>query len=340
MINAERLTKWFGNFLAVDSVDFQIPRGQVVGFLGPNGAGKTTTIRMITGFLPPTDGTVTVDGVDVTKDVLGVRRRIGYLPESAPLYVEMRVEELLRFRARLFGIAKANRKAAIDRVIERCTLGEVRRRPIQQLSRGFRQRVGLASVLLHEPPVLILDEPTVGLDPQQIRDVRQLIRDLAGEHTVLLSTHILPEAEASCDRLLVIARGRVRAEGTIDELRALAAKRQRYVVETAMSGAADTVKKIRGVIEGEAGERASSWQRLTVTAGGGGDLREAIADKLSAMGSSVRELRREAPSLEQMFVRINAEAEADFAARGTATDDDDEPSHPPTRPGKKKKVTA
>lgn len=316
MIVARHVSKQFGKFLAVDSLNLEIPRGKVVGFLGPNGAGKTTTIRMIAGYLPPTSGQIAVDSLDVAQQWREVRRRIGYLPEAAPLYTEMRVEEFLTFRAKLFGVPRGERKAAVNLALRRCWLDEVRRRPINQLSKGFRQRVGLAAALLHEPPLLILDEPTVGLDPTQIREIRSLIRELAGNHTILLSTHILPEVEVTCDRIIMIARGRVRAEGTIDELRATAAKTCRYVVETDADGAQASLAALRGVDRVESAMVDGRWHRLTLTAArGDADLREAIASALAGNGAAVRELHREAPSLEQLFVQMAADAETDFAQR-------------------------
>jgi ABC-2 type transport system ATP-binding protein len=316
MIHAKGLSKWFGRFLAVDSIDFSIEAGQVVGFLGPNGAGKTTTIRMISGYLPPTAGTITVDGFDAVRAWREVRQRIGYLPEAAPLYGEMRVREFLDFRAKLFGLPRADRRAAIDKALDRCKLIEVQHRPIHQLSKGFRQRVGLAAAIQHEPPVLILDEPTVGLDPSQILESRKLIRELAGKHTVLLSTHILPEVEVTCDRVLMIARGRIRAEGTIDELREKAADRSSYVAETDLRDALSVLRSLPGVMRVDAHSLRGAWQRMTIDPKpDAGDLREAIAQALAAKGGRVRELHRQTPTLEQLFVRTAAEAEADFANR-------------------------
>jgi ABC-2 type transport system ATP-binding protein len=315
MIVARNLSKRFGRFAAVDSVDFEIPRGRVVGFLGPNGAGKTTTIRMIAGFLAPTSGTVEVDGLDVIHASRQVRQRIGYLPESAPSYTEMRVVEFLKFRARLFAIEHSKRGRAIDLALRRCGLEDVRRRTIGHLSKGYRQRVGLAAALLHQPPVLILDEPTVGLDPSQIREVRALIRELAGRHTILLSTHILPEVELTCDRIMMIARGRIRAQGTIDELRSAAAGSNRYIVEMNSPMAGNALREINGVKDVEAGSVDGHWRRMTVTAKRGApDLREPIAQVLAAQKCSIRELRREAPSIEHLFVQMIADAEAEAAA--------------------------
>ncbi len=311
MIAAHRLSKRFGRFLAVNSVDFEIPQGEVVGFLGPNGAGKTTTIRMICGYLCPTAGTVRVDGQDVQGNRRQVQRRIGYLPEAAPLYTEMRVVEYLKFRARLFGIKRAHRRPAIDLAMKRCLLSDVVRQPITQLSRGYRQRVSLAAALLHQPPVLILDEPTAGLDPSQIRELRGLIRELAGRHTILISTHNLAEVESTCDRVLILAGGRIRAAGTIDELRAAAAGKTRYVVETDATGADEALSRLPGVADVQYSRLSDGWGRLTVTAAdGSADLRESIARELGRRAGATRELRREAPTLEHLFVHLVAEADA------------------------------
>ncbi len=305
MITAQRLTKKFGIFLAVDSVDFEIGKGQVVGFLGPNGAGKTTTIRMICGYLRPSEGRVLVDGHDMAVEPRRGQRLIGYLPESAPLYTEMRVEEYLAFRAKLFGVPRRTRARSISEAVGRCSLGEVRKRPISQLSKGYRQRVGLAAALVHQPPILILDEPTSGLDPTQIREVRGLIRELAGNHTILLSTHNLAEVELTCDQVIIFARGQVRAAGTIAQLRAEAAGESRYIVECDATGASKVLKALPGVGSVESLGREGTWHRYTITAHNGTqDLREAIAKAIAQTGGSVRELHREAPSLERLFVRI------------------------------------
>jgi len=314
MIVAHHLTKRYGRFLAVDDVNFAISRGRVVGFLGPNGAGKTTTIRMISGFLTPSAGTIAVDGLDAVKHSRAVRQRLGYLPEAAPTYGEMRVREFLKFRARMFRIPFSKRKRSIDLALRRCALEEVQRRPIHQLSKGYRQRVGLAAALLHQPPVLILDEPTVGLDPAQIREFRGLVRELAEHHTILLSTHILPEVELTCDEIIMIARGRIRAQGTIEQLRRKAAKSTRYVVESDSPRAATALREMRGVTDVQSASVNGSWKRLTITgADGSGDLRETIAAELAKIGGRMRELTREAPSLEHLFVQMSAEAEADSA---------------------------
>jgi ABC-2 type transport system ATP-binding protein len=224
MIEARDLSKRYGDLLAVDRVSFSVQPGEVVGFLGPNGAGKTTTMRMLTGFVPPTDGSATIAGHDIFEDPLAARRAVGYLPETPPLYPEMSVEDYVDYVARLKDVPRGTRRAAVDRALARCGLADVRRRVIGALSKGYRQRVGLAQAIVHDPAVLILDEPTVGLDPIQIREIRALIAELAAEkqgdraRTVILSTHILPEVEAICRRVLVISRGRKVVDQPLAEL--------------------------------------------------------------------------------------------------------------------------
>jgi ABC-2 type transport system ATP-binding protein len=218
MIDVQHITKRYGQHTAIDRVTFSVAKGEVLAFLGPNGAGKTTTMRILTCFMPPTEGRATVGGYDCIDNPLEVKRRIGYLPETPPLYHELTVDEYLRFVGRLRGLSGALLTAAMSREIERLGLGSVRHRLIANLSRGYRQRVGLAQALIHDPPILILDEPTVGLDPKQIIEIRELIRSLAGSHSVILSTHILPEATAVCQRVVIINGGRIVAEDTPDRL--------------------------------------------------------------------------------------------------------------------------
>jgi len=222
MIEAQGLSKRYGDFVAVDGVSFRVGSGEVVGFLGPNGAGKTTTMRMLTGFLPPTDGTAKIAGHDVFGEAQAARRAVGYLPETPPLYPEMDVQGYLKYVATIQDVPRSRRAGAIEQALERCGLGEVRRRLIGALSKGYRQRVGLAGAIVHTPPVLILDEPTVGLDPIQIQEIRALIQELGGanEHAVILSTHILAEVEAICDRVILIHRGRKVEDAPLAELTA------------------------------------------------------------------------------------------------------------------------
>jgi ABC-2 type transport system ATP-binding protein len=219
MIVVDRLTKYYGEYPAVSGISFEVPKGRVVGFLGPNGAGKSTTMRILAGFLTATSGRASIAGYDVFRDPIEVRRRIGYMPESCPLYPELKVDEYLRFRAGLKGLGWSARRKRLNYVIDRCWLGDVRRQLIGTLSKGYRQRVGLADALLADPPVLILDEPTAGLDPAQIRETRKLIRELGSEHTMLLSTHILSEVEMTCDSVIIIYQGKVAENGTLDDVR-------------------------------------------------------------------------------------------------------------------------
>lgn len=218
MIEVKNLTKRYGSFTAVDDITFTVKKGQTMGFLGPNGAGKTTTMRVITSFLPPTSGTVTIDGYDVQDDPMEVRKRIGYLPENPPLYNDMTVQEYVTFCAELKGVPSSKRKSAVSSAIEKSGLQTRTRQLIGTLSKGFRQRTGLAQALVHDPPLLILDEPTIGLDPAQIIEIRELIRGLAGEHTVVLSTHILPEVSVTCQAVTIINDGRICAADTLDNL--------------------------------------------------------------------------------------------------------------------------
>ncbi|MSR52200.1 MAG: ATP-binding cassette domain-containing protein [Gemmataceae bacterium] len=219
MIHVENLTKYYGDYAAVRDVSFDVERGKVVGFLGPNGAGKSTTMRILTGYLTATSGRASINGKDVFWDPIAARRCIGYLSEGCPLYGEMRVEEYLRFRGGLKGLSGRETTRRLAYVVDRCWLRDVRRQLIGTLSKGYRQRVGLADSLIANPPVLVLDEPTVGLDPTQIRETRKLIKELGNEHTVLLSTHILPEVEMTCDSVILIHQGKVAAQGTLEDVR-------------------------------------------------------------------------------------------------------------------------
>jgi ABC-2 type transport system ATP-binding protein len=218
MIEVRNLSKRYGDLLAVDGVSFTAQKGEIVGFLGPNGAGKTTTMRIITGFIPATTGTVKVEGFDIFDDAHEVRKRIGYLPENPPLYADMTVTSYLEFVGRIKNITRAALPDAVDRVVERCGLTGVTHRVLGHLSKGFRQRVGLAQALIHEPGVLVLDEPTIGLDPRQIREIRTLVQELAGQRTVILSTHILQEVVQICKKVVIINEGRVVVEDQIENL--------------------------------------------------------------------------------------------------------------------------
>jgi ABC-2 type transport system ATP-binding protein len=315
VINVSQLTKAYGSHLAVDHISFEVPKGQVVGFLGPNGAGKSTTIRMLTCYLPPTSGGATLNGFDIFKQSEQVRASLGYLPESTPLYTEMRVEEYLDFRGRLRKMPRALRHKRMDYVLERCWLTDRRRTVIAHLSKGYRQRVGLADALLHDPPVIILDEPTVGLDPTQIRESRKLIRDLGGDHTIMLSTHILPEVEAVCDRAIVIARGKIVAQGTPDELRHSRQMQARVLVEC--RGPSAEVASVLGGVAGVGKVEILGNGDYTTAAlrpNNGVDVREAVAAAVLGRGWPLREIRLEAATLEEFFVQVTAnQAEAQVA---------------------------
>jgi ABC-2 type transport system ATP-binding protein len=304
MIEVENLTKRFPTQLAVSDVSFSVQQGEIVGFLGPNGAGKTTAMRVLTGFLPPTAGTARVAGFDVVTQSLEARARIGYLPESAALYPEMRVDEYLAYRARLEGVTGLEVKRRVAEAVESCLLEEVAHRKVDNLSKGFRQRTALAGALVHRPPVLILDEPTVGLDPMQIIRIRETIRSLGRERAVLLSTHILPEVDAVCDRVLIIDRGRIVAQGTAAELRSRLTGSP--IVRVALSGNVDTREALAGLPgvitvsqESEEGET-----RVRLECATDADPREEIFRTAVAHGWTLRELARERLSFEDVFVRL------------------------------------
>lgn len=310
MIEVRQLTKYYDRFCAVNGISFNVAEGEIVGFLGPNGAGKTTTLRVLTCFHPATSGSATVAGHDVFKESMAVRQNIGYLPESVPLYTEMRVCEYLNFRGKIRGLSSAARSSAIDRVAQRCWISDVLRKPIAHLSKGYRQRVGLADALLHNPKVLILDEPTVGLDPAQIRETRNLIKELAQDHTVILSSHILPEVEATCKRIVIIHRGRIVASGTTDELRDRIAGDSRVIAEVKApeNDAAAAFRQISGVTDASSTSR-NGWARVLVS--GKSDPREEIARVASQKNWALRELRRETGTLEEFFVKIVTGSAAD-----------------------------
>ncbi len=307
MIEAQNLTRRYGDFTAVRDISFSLADGEIVGMLGPNGAGKTTTIRMITGFLPPTSGRVTVAGKDLVDAPHAARRQLGYLPENVALYGEMRVEEYLGYRARLEGLGRAEAREAIGEAVERCLLTEVRRQIIGTLSKGYRQRVGLATAILHKPRVLVLDEPTVGLDPKQIIAIRELIRELGRERTLLLSTHILPEVELLCNRVMIIDRGRIVAEGTPESLRdtQVGNPAVRILLKDAPAEAGDALAALPGVTSARAGASPlgadGAW---IIEHEKGSDLREAVFHEAVQRGWVLLEMTRERASMEDVFVRL------------------------------------
>jgi ABC-2 type transport system ATP-binding protein len=303
MIHVRNLTKFYGDYAAVRDVSFDVPAGQIVGFLGPNGAGKTTTMRILTGYMTATSGQASIADFDVFWQPLEARRRIGYLPESCPLYVEMRVGEYLHFRAGLKGLHGRERRHRREFVMDRCWLKDVHRQIIGTLSKGYRQRVGLADALLADPPVLILDEPTAGLDPSQIRETRNLIRELGKEHTILLSTHILPEVEMTCDRVIIINRGQVKASASLAELVQVGGKR---VLLAEFEGSVDPtpMRAVPGV-DGVESEDIAGGTRLKIAQHPDSeDLSPRVCALAVECGWKLRTLRPEQPSLEERFLKI------------------------------------
>jgi ABC-2 type transport system ATP-binding protein len=304
MLEVAGITKVYGGRRAVDDLTFSVERGEILGFLGPNGAGKTTTMRIITGFVPPTSGTAKVAGFDVQDQPIEVKKRIGYMPEHPPLYTEMLVRSYLRFVATIRGVPRRQIGTRVEAAIERCGLSEVAGRLIGNLSKGFQQRVGLAQAILHDPDVLILDEPTVGLDPSQIRDIRQLIKSFAGEHTVILSTHILAEVTMTCSRVLIINEGQKAATDTLERLAARGGRRPRVALRLARS--ADHAARAIGAIPGVVGVERDDGQegRFVVEMAEGQDAREEIAAQAVKEGWGLLEMRPLTRSLEDIFIEI------------------------------------
>jgi ABC-2 type transport system ATP-binding protein len=305
MLEVHGLKKSFYGATAVDDVTFRVESGEVLGFLGPNGAGKTTTMRMITGFLPPTAGRVVLDGVDMLARPKEAKRLLGYLPETLALYPEMRVREYVKFRAELCGVPSSPTAAAVDESIARCFVDDVADKPIGNLSKGYRQRVGLAGALVHKPKVLVLDEPTIGLDPRQIVKIRDLIRELRKEHTVLLSTHILPEVELVCDRVLIIDRGRIVATGTPETLRQQMAQVSGVLValKGELPDADSVLRQLPGVLHA-ARIGAGGETRVVLEAARNADLRETIFKEVVSRGWTLLEMTPRQASLEEVFVRL------------------------------------
>ena len=320
MIRVTNLTKRFGRLVAVDNISFHVERGDVVGFLGPNGAGKSTTIRVLTCYHPASSGSATIGGLDVFTDSMEVRNRLGYLPETTPLYPEMRVREYLNFRGKLRRMSRSDRQGAIRRVTERCWMGDFIDRPIGQLSRGMRQRVGLADAIMHEPDVLILDEPTAGLDPAQIRETRNLIKELGERHTILISSHILHEVEQVCARIIIIAGGKIVASGTVDELRDHIAGRGRVIAEIRGPDEKELETKMRGLpgVDRLELSAVNGWTRLALETKPDHDIREELYRLTSESGWSLREIRREGATLEDFFIQVTAEQHAKQAEAARA----------------------
>jgi ABC-2 type transport system ATP-binding protein len=310
LIEVNGLTKYYGDRAAVVDVTFSVPRGQVLGFLGPNGAGKSTTMRILTGYLSASGGTASIGGFDVFEKSLEVRRRVGYLPELAPLYGEMRVDAYLTLMCRLRGVPPSRRPERIGYAIEACGLADRRHEIIGRLSKGLRQRVALAQAVVHDPEVLILDEPTAGLDPAQTRETRALIGELGRQHTVILSSHILPEVSATCERVVIINQGRLVADDTPRNLsRRLSQGRAQQVEAVIRGSAGDLEQRLRllpGVEQVQMSEPDDEESQLVVT-GHAGDLEDTVAKTVIGAGLGLRELRSRALSLEDVFLELTME---------------------------------
>jgi len=305
MIQVENLTKRYAGGEAVRGITFSVEKGEVVGFLGPNGAGKSTTMRMLTGYLPPTDGRIEVAGAKLPQESLIVRQRIGYMPENVPLYTEMRVEEFLEYRGRLKRVTRGEITHRVGLVLDQCGLTDVRKKIIGSLSKGFRQRVGLADALVHNPMLLILDEPTAGLDPHQIRSFRELIKELGKDRTILLSTHILSEVEMVCSRAIIINKGKIEASDTLANLeKRVQAGALQIEVKADPTGAKEKLAKISEVSVVTELNRAGDWISFEVTAAPGKDIRGEVDGLIKREQWPLREFRREKARLEDVFVEL------------------------------------
>ncbi|MBF1999603.1 MAG: ABC transporter ATP-binding protein [Synechococcales cyanobacterium M58_A2018_015] len=315
MIEVEQLSKLYGSTPAIQDVTFSVEAGEILGFLGPNGAGKTTTMRILTGYLPATSGTARIAGFDVHEDSMAVRKRIGYLPETPPLYGDMTVEGFLHFVARIKGVAAGDRSKRVESAMRRCNILEKRQVLIRKLSKGFRQRVGIAQAIVHDPPAIILDEPTVGLDPRQIIEVRNLIKSLAGDHTIILSTHILPEVSMTCSRVAIINRGRVVATNTPEQLMAQLAGGSGYELEVegdtaALAARLHRLPGIRTVEIGSGEGLPKSRSQVRLTLEPGMDPGREIAATVVGSGLGLYEMRRVRVSLEDVFLELTTEEKA------------------------------
>ena len=327
MIEVKGLTKRFGATLAVDNVSFSVNRGEIVGFLGPNGAGKSTTMKMLTCYLAPNSGTASIDGHDIIEEPLKARAKVGYLPENTPLYEDMGVLDFLAFMAQMHGVPGADRRRRVDELVDICDIGRMAHKDIGELSKGYRQRVGLAQALLNDPPVLILDEPTSGLDPAQIVEIRELIKRIAQEKCILLLTHILPEAQNICNRILIISDGRLVGEGTSDELLTLAGGEERYTLTLKGASAGDLRTGLSALprVLGIDTLSANGAVRLALAAEKGADLAEQIFDYAVKSNLKLLELHHVSTSLEDVFLQLtgtvhDADATAATEAGGGAND--------------------
>jgi len=328
MITVQDLTKRYARTTAVDHISFSVDKGQIVGFLGPNGAGKTTTMRMLTCFFPPTAGKATVAGFDVLEQSIEVRRHIGYLPETPPLYLEMETVDYLRFVGRLKGLAGAELEKRIAFVVDRCAIGDMKTKLLGKLSKGYRQRVGLAQAIIHNPDVLILDEPTSGLDPRQINEARELIRSLAGDHTIILSTHILPEVEQTCEQVIIINKGKLVATDSVANLQARARRAESVLVvvgtrtgEFQADSARQRLEQIAGVSRVVCKDQFAQGAVFEIEASRGQLVRGDLARAIVNAGWELNELRPAAMSLEEIFLQLTGAPTAES-----------EPSEPPAPP--------
>lgn len=307
MIELVNVSKKFGGKTVVDDVTFTVNKGEIIGFLGPNGAGKTTTMRMITGFFPPSDGIVKVAGYDITKEPIKVKEQIGYMPENVPLYKELSVCDYLKFIADIKGVAKDNKKGAIERVMEETGLIDVRNSIIGKLSKGYKQRVGLAQAILNDPKVLILDEPTSGLDPKQIKEIRTLIKKMSGDRTIILSTHILPEVSVTCDKVIVINEGRIIAQDNVADLEKTFNKGARIhlEVEAPKGEFIKEMLSIKGVSSAEEKDEVEPGiYTYTIDTEEGADLRREIVQRIARNKWALLELKRQQLTLEDVFLKL------------------------------------
>ena len=308
MIELKNVTKYYGNFPAVTDISFKINRGEIVGLLGPNGAGKSTTMKMITGFMPPTSGELTIDGYDIVHESIEARKKIGYLPETVPLYTDMTVYSYIEYMGKLRGLNNKNIKSKADHVIEICKLGDYKNSLISKLSKGFRQRVGIAQAIIHEPEVLILDEPTIGIDPNQVVETRQLIRNLSGEHTLVLSSHILPEVSSICERVLIINEGEIAASDTIENLSSLVAGKSKMEVD--IIGSPESIKtkleKIEGVRSIDLWVKKSSneYTTFSIESDISIDIRAEVSKTIVENKWGLLRLESMGMSLEDIFLKI------------------------------------
>ena len=304
MIQVQNLTKRYGNLVAIDNVSFRVGQGEILGFLGPNGAGKTTTMRIISGYMPPTDGTVRVGDFDVLEDPIKAKRQIGYLPENPPLYNDMTVQGYLDFVADIKNVSGKNKKAKIDLAMERCGITDVRKRLIGNLSKGYRQRIGIAQAIVHDPAVLVLDEPTIGLDPKQIIEIRYLIKSLAGDRTVILSTHLLPEVTMTCTRVVIINEGKIVLEESLETLSQRVNGAQMLFLKLNYNDKSNDVNEKILSLPTVSEVKESAYGEFIIQTKGGADIREELVKMVVENGWGLLELRPLTHALEEVFLRV------------------------------------